>query len=161
MVEEKTLEKDSAVSAEDRNWSVAFDMGREIGIEEGKEIGRKEAFDILANRLFYDKFDLSNTIKCAETFIKKFNDSFADYSIVDARVGVAPSSGIPTAFFVLDVPENLSEEEDSWIDDLKRDVEYDFMEENPGHPVCVWSVGKKAVDLDSVEADFPFFRKIV
>ena len=120
----ETQEKNLTESEEDKNWSVAFDMGREMGLEEGKEIGRKEAFDMIVDRLFYDKFDLSNTIQCAETFIKRFNESFADYSIASARIGV-------------------------------------FAKRNPGHPVCVWSVEKSSVDMNSVESDFPFYRKIV
>ncbi len=157
----ETQEKNLTESEEDKNWSVAFDMGREMGFEEGKEIGRKEAFDMIADRFFYDKFDLSNTIQCAETFIKRFNESFADYSIASARIGVAPSSSIPTAFFVLDVPENISDEDDNRIDALKREVELSFAKRNPGHPVCVWSVEKSSVDMNSVESDFPFYRKIV
>ena len=148
-------------SVDNKNWSVAFDIGREIGLEEGKEIGRKEAFDMIADRLFYDRFDLSNTIMCAEAFIKRFNEAFADYSISAARIGVAPSSSIPIAFFVIDVPENISEDDEDKIDALKRDVEFEFMQKRPGHPVCVWSVEKNSVDMESVESDFPFYRKIV
>ena len=57
--------------------------------------------------------------------------------------------------------ENISDEDDNRIDALKREVELSFAKRNPGHPVCVWSVEKSSVDMNSVESDFPFYRKIV
>lgn len=171
MVEEKTLE--NKISLNDDDWSVSFEMGREIGYDEGKEDGlaegkaagfqegqRKTLEDIKIS-LFNNKFDLLNTIECAESFIDVFKKNFEKYSISAARIGVAPSSSIPTAFFILDVPEDIPEEDDERIDSLKRSIERKFSNERPGHSVCIWSTEKYIADFRTIESDFPIFKKFV
>lgn len=167
----ENLEKIAAVKDDD--WSVPFEMGREIGFDEGKEVGlaegkkagiaegRRKTLEEIKESLFASRFDLNYTILCADTFIKEFKKNFSGFSISAARIGVAPSSAIPTAYFVLDVPDDLSEEDDEKIDSLKRSIERRFSSENPGHPVCIWSSGKKETDFRTVESDFPIFRKFI
>lgn len=145
------------------DWSCGYregyDKGRLDGIEETvKEI--KETVKKNAIERYVSKYDLSVTIPSAEKFIKDFYESFPKYSIVSARIGTAPSSSIPTVLFVLDVPEDVSEEEDDKIEFLKRSAEREFSGKNPGHPICIWSVENSICDKDSIESDFPIYRRL-
>jgi hypothetical protein len=164
MMETSTLNTSITEEEKKQIFNYGFDCGRDIGFDEGYEKGVKErsekdfndGFISAVNRIFNNFYDFKNTIACAETFIKRFNDKFKEFSIFQARLGVNPASFTPTAFFVTNVPDNLEDE----LYDLKRDVEYEFMKNNPGHPICVWSVQNVGVDECSVKADFPLARKM-
>lgn len=149
---------------EQKIFSYGFDRGYEQGYDEGLLVGSnkrseedfKKGFFAAVKRHFNDFYDFKNTIDCAEEFIKKFNEKFKGFSIYQARIGVNPASFTPTAFFVTDVPEDMEDD----LCDLKRDVEFEFMKMNPGHPVCVWSVQGPVVDEKAIMMDFPLARRM-
>lgn len=160
----ETLEKELTEAERDQIFNYGFDCGRDIGFDEGYEKGIKErsekdfraGFLAAVDKIFNNFYDFKNTIACSETFIKRFNEKFKDFSIFQARVGVNPASFTPTVFLVTNVPDELEDD----LYDLKRDVEYEFMKKNLGHPVCVWSVQNFGMDENSIKMDFPLARKM-
>lgn len=162
----ETIDKECLTEAEEQKiFNYGFDMGYDQGYDEGLHAGTikrsekdfKEGFFAAVKRHFDSFYDFKNTIDCSEEFIKRFNDKFKGFSIFQARLGVNPASFTPTAFFVTNVPEDLEDD----LYDLKRDVEYEFMTKNPGHPVCIWSVQNPVADENSIRMDFPLARRMV
>lgn len=177
------IQEESAILADENRWTIVYGdgykAGREAGFKEGfdegkkagdsevfdkaydigKQKGREEILKAICEKVFSSESDFGHIVSCAELFIKRFNINFPRYSIVDARLGSDPS-GIPTAMFVIDVPCDMPEEEDERLDNLKREIEIEFMKAHPGNPVCIWSVEKNEADMGSIEVDFPFFRKV-
>lgn len=78
----ESQEKDLTKSEEDKNWSVSFDLDREMGIEEGKEIGRKEAFVWFSRRPVLRR-NKTNTIrrKTRTTPFTKALGNFTEFTL--------------------------------------------------------------------------------
>lgn len=142
-------------------FNYAFDCGYQFGFGEGKVSGEKEGFSkgfesaVLA--VFHDLNSFQNAVAGAELFIKKFNERFRHYSILQARIGVNPSTMTPTAFFVTNTPKEKIRE----LDKLKREVEREVMANSDARPISVWSVRNENICEDSIKDDFPMARKAV
>lgn len=160
---EQTQSKDIVSENRTRRaeFNYAFDCGYQFGYGEGKVCGEKEGFSkgfesaVLA--VFHDLNSFQSTVAGAELFIKRFNERFHPYSILQARIGVNPSTMTPTAFFVTNTPKDKIRE----LDRLKREVEREIMASSDARPISVWSVRNENICEDSIRDDFPMARKAV
>ena len=127
----ETLEKELTETEKNQIFNYGFDCGRDVGFDEGYEKGAKERSEKDFRAGFLAAVD------------KIFN------SFYDFKNTIACSETFIKRFNV---------EDDLY--DLKRDVEYEFMKKNPGHPVCIWSVQNFGMDENSIKMDFPLARKM-
>lgn len=139
----------------------AFDCGYNLGYGEGKISGEQEGFhkgfESAVKAVFHDLNSFQSVVAGAELFIKKFNQQFQHYSILQARIGVNPSTMTPTAFFVTNTPKEMDRE----LDKLKREIEREIVKNNDARPISVWSVRNENICEDSIRDDFPMARKAV
>ncbi len=141
-------ETDFAGAFEELSMSYAFDSGLKEGFEQGVE----QAFEAM----FESVYDCKSAVECAEQFIREFNEKFPKFSILQARIGINPSSMEPTAFFVTNIPDDMEDE----VMDLQRGVESSFFEKNNA-TICIWSTSSEGLCEDTMKVDFPFIRKAI
>jgi|GEM_PF-3374801 len=159
MENEKKNSVTENVSENEAALNYAFDCGFQNGYGSGKVDGKKEGFsegfDSAVKAVFHDLYSFNSTVMGAEEFIKRFNEKFKGFSILQARIGVNPATMTPTAFFVTNLPD---EREDELIE-IKRSVERDIRDRSDARPICVWSVQNDGICEDSIKDDFPMARR--
>lgn len=119
--------------------------------EDGIKEGRRQVVSEIAD-MSYAEVDIAKF--AADLFVDIVKDHGIPVKIHQARAGIDPTSGIPTAFLMVSKGDTEMRKK---LIDLSRTIEkavWSTMRKT----VTVWAYDKTGYDRTMVEADFPYFR---